>query len=753
MYGNRAARSGKEQIKRQSAAEEDDCQVRLDFILDGQEYSLTRTIKGKTGRSEATLFRSGKIDVVSTREVDNAVIRLLGLDLKGFTSSFFARQRELNALSDARPAQRKDQLAQMLGVGRLDSALSHLREDVRDIRQRLEILSQNLIEEDLVRSQQKSKETQLKQLNQIKDDILGQLDAIVIKREHSNKLIEDLSQRQLEHQRLDKEIVQFQSRLDLISSEAQKREVELCEISSLAKERSKLDGRMADFDKVKNRLDEIKRGESQKQERDNLLKSKGQLIPALEGRQTDRLRFKAEASAYFEKLTAKASLSEKLKKRKQAREIAGTEFRTLVSDLKLSESDRDKLENQKGEIDRLGPDAVCEFCLRPLGDHLDDIESHFEQELKRVSKTIGEQKEQLSSVEIKGKEEKESISEIERELDRLIENEKSLSVVQARMAESEVVLEEHQNRLSLINTRLSEIGEIDFDADQLLRTEKEFASRIDDRERLIRITEKMARQPQLESDRNRLRLEKGTISGDLNKARKDIDKIGFDLKRLTTLRLTADRQQDEESHLRVQVERTLGQIRLLISEQETLKKQLLDVIASKKRISELRKKLTTLEKLSVLFAEFRLFLIGRIQPTLSRRTSDLFREMTDGRYQEIELDEEYNLKIFDRGLSHPINRFSGGEIDLANLCFRLAISIEMAAMAKISHNFIILDEIFGSQDIVRRQMIIEGLSRLTNHFPQIIIVSHIEGVKDMVENRLTIERDEFGNSWATVQSK
>lgn len=753
LYGNRAARSGKEGIKRQMAAETEDCQVRLDFVLDGQEYGLTRTIKGKSGRSEATLIRSGKIDVVSTREVDSFIIKLLGLDLRGFSSSFFARQKELNALSDARPAQRKDHLAQMLGVGRLDTALSHLREDVREIRQRLEILSQNIIEEDQVKSLLKSKDGYLVKLKQDKSDILERLRIIGVKRESSDKLIAKLTRDQVEHQKLDIEAARLQSRLGQILTEAQKRELELQEISSLFEEKSHLESRIARFEVVEQELNEVRRNEIQKQERDNLLGEIERIETSHEQRTANQLSYQTEFSGLAQKLTGKDNLLANLKDKRQAYEKSRGAYRQLVSDLKVLESDGNKLENQKSEISQLGPEATCKFCLRPLGDLLGDIELHFEQELTTIKETIERLEKQISDVETGGKIEKEAVARLEKAFNDLAEDERSLSVLQVRLTEGEVIIKEGRIRLESLQARLLEIGAVDFDADRLKRAKREFTSLIKDKEHLIRVIEKVARQSQLEAEQGELNREKEQLSDDIKKAQAGIAKIGFKPEPLVSSRLEGELLRDQESNMRITAERTDGQMRLVESERETLKKQLREFIASKKEITGLRNRLTVLEKLSVLFADFRVFLIGRIRPTLSRGTSALFREMTDGLYPEIELDEEYNLKIFDGGTAHPINRFSGGEIDLANLCFRLAISVEMAAMAKIAHNFIILDEVFGSQDLVRRQMIIKGLTRLTNRFPQIIIVSHIDGIKDMVENRIIIERDQFGNSRASVQSR
>ncbi|MEA3428425.1 MAG: SbcC/MukB-like Walker B domain-containing protein [Thermodesulfobacteriota bacterium] len=78
-------------------------------------------------------------------------------------------------------------------------------------------------------------------------------------------------------------------------------------------------------------------------------------------------------------------------------------------------------------------------------------------------------------------------------------------------------------------------------------------------------------------------------------------------------------------------------------------------------------------------------------------------------------------------------QFSGGEQDLANLCLRIAISqvvAERSGGAPI--NFIVLDEIFGSQDSGRRDLILNALGQLSSQFRQIFIITHIEQIKDML---------------------
>jgi exonuclease SbcC len=158
-----------------------------------------------------------------------------------------------------------------------------------------------------------------------------------------------------------------------------------------------------------------------------------------------------------------------------------------------------------------------------------------------------------------------------------------------------------------------------------------------------------------------------------------------------------------------------------------------------------------LEKLDLLFSDFRVSLIGRIRPTLSRYAKSLFLELCENRYQDFELDEDYEIFISDQGKRFYIERFSGGETDLANLSLRIAISLLISESSGVDFSFIILDEIFGSQDALRKENILSALAKLKNRFRQIFLITHIDDIKDSVENLIYVIENEDGTSELQLQ--
>lgn len=138
---------------------------------------------------------------------------------------------------------------------------------------------------------------------------------------------------------------------------------------------------------------------------------------------------------------------------------------------------------------------------------------------------------------------------------------------------------------------------------------------------------------------------------------------------------------------------------------------------------------------------FKTVLIGRIRPALARKASILLRELTEGRYADLALDEEYEVSIGIAGRMRPIRECSGGEQDLANLCLRLAISELVTESTGIGATFVVLDEVLGSQDEERREAIMALLPRLGGHFGQVLMVAHIPSVQDRFEQVIATEFD------------
>ena len=248
-------------------------------------------------------------------------------------------------------------------------------------------------------------------------------------------------------------------------------------------------------------------------------------------------------------------------------------------------------------------------------------------------------------------------------------------------------------------------------------------------------------------------------------ARKKIGVVTFDLKEFETVKKQVEvlykkyqssldvfgDKKDGLASLNLDLEKKEGEGRLISKEIKNLKDKISKLDEFKKQIKDEKKTVHYLGMLSEVMTSFRTHLISRIRPTLSAYSSDFFERVTDSKYRGLELDENYNLLVYDNGDAYGIERFSGGEEDLANLCLRLAISEVITERAGGVFNFIILDEIFGSQDMFRRQNIMRALNGLSSKFRQIFLITHVEDVKDDMENIIFVTENEEGISSVKIE--
>ena len=186
--------------------------------------------------------------------------------------------------------------------------------------------------------------------------------------------------------------------------------------------------------------------------------------------------------------------------------------------------------------------------------------------------------------------------------------------------------------------------------------------------------------------------------------------------------------------------------------------------AASAEVAALREQLTAAERLAgeiaaaevelrehavahTVLVEYRDAQTKRAWPALEQTAGALLAQATDGRYADVRFSgDDFRLVIVDRGEEHAFDRFSGGEQDLANLCVRLAIADWIARERDVELGFVVLDEVFGSQDDDRRRGLITQLRRLSERFHQVLVITHVPEIADQCDTVIALEQPEPGSS-------
>jgi len=158
------------------------------------------------------------------------------------------------------------------------------------------------------------------------------------------------------------------------------------------------------------------------------------------------------------------------------------------------------------------------------------------------------------------------------------------------------------------------------------------------------------------------------------------------------------------------------------------------------QFDELSEKIRLLKLTRMTIADFILYLMQMVRDQIEYHASMILSDITNGRYDRILLDSDFNVRVSDVDNDYPIERFSGGEQDDIAVALRIALSRYLAELHQVHEStFLIFDEIFGSQDEERRNNLIRALRTQESHFPQIILISHVPELQGEFTNTLLVE--------------
>ena len=107
--------------------------------------------------------------------------------------------------------------------------------------------------------------------------------------------------------------------------------------------------------------------------------------------------------------------------------------------------------------------------------------------------------------------------------------------------------------------------------------------------------------------------------------------------------------------------------------------------------------------------------------------------------------ETLDIKISDSVGIRPYELFSGGEAFRIDFALRIAISKLLARRAGTSLQTLIIDEGFGSQDDEGLSHIMDALYKIQDDFTKIIIVSHLNSMKNQFPVHFMIEKGPQGS--------
>ena len=180
---------------------------------------------------------------------------------------------------------------------------------------------------------------------------------------------------------------------------------------------------------------------------------------------------------------------------------------------------------------------------------------------------------------------------------------------------------------------------------------------------------------------------------------------------------------------------------------------------------ELVRERSLYEELSIAFGRngIQALIIEDALPQIENDANNLLARLTDNRMslklQLIDgrrirgsdaLSEEMSIDISDEMGTRAYETFSGGEAFRINFALRIALSRLLARRSGAPLPILFIDEGFGSQDAAGQERLIEAIQSIRDDFDKIIVITHVEGIREAFDTRIQVQKTDMGSTFEIV---
>jgi exonuclease SbcC len=699
------------------------------------------------GLTTAELFLDGGEQPIanSLTGVTDMLRRRLGMSLDEFFNTYFTGQKELSVMAAMGPSERAQFLSRVLGYERLRAAQALVRDRRKLIGAEAQGVRAAMPDPDVVMRMKQEAAQRLASASSRAEDA-------VARRERARTQLEALGP---EWQRAQQEREQLQATVaELRVAEADEANATR-DVERLGREVGELDAARAELTELTTQLAPLGPALTELRAQDNLCREEGRRLTLAESERSltedvarlneRREKVSAAPALEAETTTGLAAARQALREVEEQLELRRTEW---VRDRQEAETKTEALREQYAELKQqrdqlavLGAESPCPTCTRPLGATyttvLEDLDSRLEtvrvdgKYYKTRREQLDAMPEDLTALEERRRAATEEAARLERRLTRV-----QLGVQElATLAKD---LEAKQQRLDAVRRDLAAIP-AGYDAARHVELQA-LVTRLQPLDaRAARISAQIEREGQLRGEHRRARERQAVARERAAALRARRDAAAFSEERFAELRQRHDLAATELRAAELNAAAAQADAASARHAEENALRAEQDLARAQAQLDVLTRDRRLHDELDRAYTDMRTDLNVQLRPEISEVASVFLRDLTDGRYSELELDDQYNIVVLEDGIPKPV--ISGGEEDLANLVLRLAISQMIADRAGTSFSLLILDEVFGSLDESRRQNVVDLLRQLHDRFEQVVLITHIDGVREGLDRVVTVRYD------------
>lgn len=732
-------------LRRQGAPTSAECYVQVEFEHQGQKIVVTRSLRGKQGTAVLDIWLDGKEATVRSVKVGEKWIRdRFKLDASGFTTAVLVRQKELDALVEATPAERRVLIERLSGIDRMSSALKRAREELSDARKFV----------DSTRGSKEEVDEAAALLAEFESNLDDSRDALALADERASMANDHVTAAQKSWDELQAAGAVAQQALTSVAS-AESRLARAHDALKEARERlNRAQSAMPEGGWDERAM--AKAQQEYQQARSALDRLQAQEHSSSEkAEQQNRYRQAALESELNQVETKIADLGAKIAEKSAAlEEVSPEEIDTAQEALDAAtttrRADEQALANKDAEVRALEESLAnlhgkneCPTCHSSIDDpdkvlgplhallaRLQDEAQELRLALEASTEDLAAANEVLSDLQRKA-------SETRAEKERIEAARNTVDHYQANAQRIKNELDGLRDDLQqILDLRRSVAEQKPALVEAVERTNEELRKAMTGRQAWQEFQEATAQVSQAESAVSEAQ-EALDIALAFADEHPEPESAVIEIARRSLAETNAAFVAARET-----LRATEGEVRLL---EERVRNARADLDRAEKDYEMRRSVLERVEHTSAVanvLDEFRREQIARIAPELSETATSLISQMTNGRFIEVELDENFTPTIITNdGTRLPSSWLSGGELSVVALALRIAIANLLTGG---TGGLLWLDEVLTAQDADRRAALIETLRSLPGH--QIVMINHTQGADDIVDKTVRLMRTDDGGT-------
>lgn len=690
LYGTKfSGQKNKTFIRDGVDAKEKEVSVTSYILVNGDEYKIKRKLLDNKGTCECNVFKKKDDEYIkeagpAVSHTERYIRELLGIDEKGFLSSIFIQQKQVDQIISASAKERSIIIEKLTGILALTKSIDLAKEEYKTLQKAANLIN---VEDDseVIKKINTEKDT----INELRNFLNnGKKDYNLLKEqiEIKNQELEEEDKKQEIKNQLTQEYIQTKSNI----SNYNKVIDENIKMLENNKKNKKV--------KVLQNEDELK--EKQKELNTNLKT------------ETDKYNYiKSVLLSLEEKINKKIILdldllieetTEYIQKLEKDIEDKTTEKLVLKTEITHNNQLIKALKNNE---------ASCPVCGSPIEEEFQSLEELVEK-TKNKKEYFKNIEVEIVSLTSKLNEEKNNLNIYNQNLVFKKEKEEALLLYKEKEKELkklEKVIKKIDTELSVVNNHLSEINL----HKEAISLTKEIEQNVI--EYTNRLNEEKEKKKQLETKKNELNA---------------LDKKSYKVLKDDTLN-----ENKKFNDLKTDLLQKKQQFMYSKEKYENLILDKNRIDKAKLEYDKLMQEVSVYVKMIKLLTEFKKERILNSVPMITDIASDIFMKFTNNDFLKLELNDKFEVIVQTKdNIIRPVGLLSGGELSTAAIALRIAISL---FLNNEDQSLLILDEVLVSMDDERTQNILETIAEITN--TQLIFIAHNHLINDISDKIVELE--------------